>query len=187
MRCRRSRTQYQEDAETDLDQRSNGVCSKLHTTRCGERKESPWMPVFASATIPKTIAATPTTSETSCAGLQCRAGFVSTTSSARSASVDLRLHMSDLLDRVLFAYPPAPWVEPVFLWRPMHPWTTHVGDHRRYRHGSTRKADKGKAVKEAAGDLTDNDSLKNEGRATGPAAQPRCRRRIDKVEETVDR
>jgi uncharacterized protein YjbJ (UPF0337 family) len=57
--------------------------------------------------------------------------------------------------------------------------------------GSTKgKLDKGKGrVKEAAGDLTDNDSLKNEGRADriGGAAKEKVGDAADKVEETVDR
>jgi uncharacterized protein YjbJ (UPF0337 family) len=57
--------------------------------------------------------------------------------------------------------------------------------------GSTEgKMDKGKGrIKEAVGDLTDNDSLKNEGRAdrVGGAAKEKVGDAADKVEETVDR
>ena len=56
--------------------------------------------------------------------------------------------------------------------------------------GSTEgKMDKGKGrIKEAVGDLTDNDSLKNEGRAdrVGGAAKEKVGDAADKVEETVD-
>jgi uncharacterized protein YjbJ (UPF0337 family) len=52
------------------------------------------------------------------------------------------------------------------------------------------KMDKGKGrVKQAAGDLTDNESLKREGRAdrVGGAVKETARDAADKVEETVDR
>jgi uncharacterized protein YjbJ (UPF0337 family) len=52
------------------------------------------------------------------------------------------------------------------------------------------KMDKGKGrVKEAAGDLTDNDSLKKEGRAdrVGGSVKEKAGDAVDKVEETVDR
>ena len=52
------------------------------------------------------------------------------------------------------------------------------------------KMDKGKGrVKEAVGDLTDNESLKNKGRAdkAGGAAKEKVQEAADKVEETVDR
>jgi len=52
------------------------------------------------------------------------------------------------------------------------------------------KVDKGKGrVKEAVGDLTDNDSLKNEGRAdrAGGAVKEKAGEAVEKVEETVDR
>lgn len=52
------------------------------------------------------------------------------------------------------------------------------------------KMDKGKGrAKEALGDLTDNDSLKNEGRAdrVGGGVKEKAADATDKVEETVDR
>jgi uncharacterized protein YjbJ (UPF0337 family) len=52
------------------------------------------------------------------------------------------------------------------------------------------KMDKGKGrAKEAVGDLTDNESLKNEGRAdrVGGAVKDKAAEVTDKVEETVDR
>jgi uncharacterized protein YjbJ (UPF0337 family) len=52
------------------------------------------------------------------------------------------------------------------------------------------KIDKGKGrVKEAAGDLTDNKSLKREGQAdrVGGAVKEKAGNAADKVEETVDR
>ena len=52
------------------------------------------------------------------------------------------------------------------------------------------KVDKGKGrVKEAAGDLTDNESLKKEGRADriGGAVKEKAGSVADKVDETVDR
>ena len=52
------------------------------------------------------------------------------------------------------------------------------------------KVDKGKGrVKEAVGDLTDDDSLKKEGRAdrVGGSVKEKTGEAVDKVEETVDR
>ena len=52
------------------------------------------------------------------------------------------------------------------------------------------KMDKGKGrVKEAVGDLTDNESLKNKGRAdkAGGSVKEKAGQAADKVEETVDR